>query len=41
LALGIILLGIVGCLNVMLSLLRYWQNQAQLKGQNSLRGWVA
>ena len=41
LALGIILLGIVGCLNVMLSLLRYWQNQSQLKGQNSLRGWVA
>ena len=41
LALGIILLGIVGCLKVMLSLLRYWQNQAQLKGQNSLRGWVA
>ncbi len=41
LALGIILLGIVGCLNVMLSLLRYWQNQAELKGQNSLRGWVA
>ena len=41
LALGIILLGIVGCLNVMLSLLRYWQDQSQLKGQNSLRGWVA
>jgi tungstate transport system permease protein len=41
LALGIILLGIVGCLNVMLSLLRYWQDQSKLKGQNSLRGWVA
>ena len=41
LALGILLLGIVGCLNVMLSLLRYWQDQSQLKGQNSLRGWVA
>ena len=41
LALGLILLGIVGCLNVMLSLLRYWQDQSQLKGQNSLRGWVA
>jgi tungstate transport system permease protein len=41
LALGIILLGIVGCLNVTLSLLRYWQDQSQLKGQNSLRGWVA
>jgi tungstate transport system permease protein len=41
LALGIILLGIVGCLNALLSLLRHWQDQAQLKGQNSLRGWVA
>jgi tungstate transport system permease protein len=41
LALGIILLGIVGCLNALLSLFRYWQDQSQLKGQNSLRGWVA
>jgi tungstate transport system permease protein len=41
LALGIILLGIVGCLNALLSLFRYWQDQSQLKVQNSLRGWVA
>jgi tungstate transport system permease protein len=41
LALGLILLGIVGCLNALLSLFRYWQDQSQLKGQNSLRGWVA
>jgi len=41
LALGLILLGIVGCLNVVLSLIRYWQDQSQQKNQNSLRGWVA
>jgi tungstate transport system permease protein len=41
LALGLILLGIVGILNALLSLFRHWQDQSQRKGQNSLRGWVA
>lgn len=41
LALGLILLGIVGCLNVMLSVFRHWQTQYQQSHQNSLRGWVA
>ncbi len=41
LALGLILLSIVGILNALLSLFRHWQDQSQRKGQNSLRGWVA
>ena len=40
LALGLILLCIVGCLNGVLSLFRYWQDQSQQKNQNILRGWV-
>ena len=41
LALGIVLLAIVGCLNVLLAWFRQWQDRHQQTGQNSLRGWVA
>jgi tungstate transport system permease protein len=41
LALGMVLLAIVGCLNMMLSLFRHWQDRYQESKPNSLRGWVA
>ena len=40
LALGIVLLAIVGCLNVLLALFRYWQDRHQQSKPTSLRGWV-
>jgi len=40
LALGMVLLAIVGCLNMMLSLFRHWQDRYQESKPNSLRGWV-
>jgi tungstate transport system permease protein len=41
LALGMVLLAIVGCLNVLLGLCRYWQDRYQQSKPSSLRGWVA
>jgi tungstate transport system permease protein len=41
LALGLVLLTIVGCLNALLALVRYWQDQHQPTQPASLRGWVA
>ncbi|MEY3135444.1 MAG: Sulfate transport system permease protein CysW [Pseudomonadota bacterium] len=40
LALGIVLLAIVGCLNVLLALFRHWQDRHQQSKPTSLRGWV-
>lgn len=40
LALGMVLLAIVGCLNMLLSLFRHWQDRYQDSKPNSLRGWV-
>ena len=41
LALGLVLLVIVGCLNALLALFRVWQERYQQSQPNSLRGWVA
>ncbi len=41
LALGLVLLAIVGCLNALLAVFNAWQARHQQVGQNSLRGWVA
>jgi tungstate transport system permease protein len=41
LALGLVLLTIVGCLNALLALVRYWQDRYQTTPPASLRGWVA
>ena len=41
LALGLVLLVIVGCLNAFLALFRVWQERYQQSQPNSLRGWVA
>ena len=41
LALGIVLLAIVGFLNLLLALLRHWQDRYQQSLPSSLRGWVA
>ena len=41
LALGMVLLAIVGCLNMLLSLFRHWQDRHQASMPTSLRGWVA
>ncbi len=41
LALGVVLLTIVGCLNGLLALLRYVQDRHQQSQPTSLRGWVA
>ena len=41
LALGMVLLAIVGCLNVLLAGFRQWQDRHQQTGQNGLRGGVA
>lgn len=41
LALGMVLLAIVGCLNMLLSLFRHWQDRHQASLPTSLRGWVA
>ena len=40
LALGIVLLAIVGFLNVLLALFRHWQDRHQQSKPSSLRGWV-
>jgi tungstate transport system permease protein len=40
LALGLVLLAIVGCLNVMLALFRYGQDRHRQSQPTSLRGWV-
>lgn len=41
LALGMVLLAIVGCLNMLLALFRHWQDRHQASMPTSLRGWVA
>jgi tungstate transport system permease protein len=41
LALGLVLLVIVGCLNVLLALVRRWQDLHERSLPSSLRGWVA
>ena len=41
LALGMVLLAIVGCLNALLALFRHWQDRHQAAKPTSLRGWVA
>jgi tungstate transport system permease protein len=41
LALGLVLLTIVGSLNALLALIRCWQDRYQSTQPASLRGWVA
>jgi tungstate transport system permease protein len=41
LALGLVLLAIVGCLNALLAMFRHWQDRHQAAKPTSLRGWVA
>jgi tungstate transport system permease protein len=41
LALGLVLLAIVGCLNALLALFRFWQDRHQQTKPTSVRGWVA
>jgi tungstate transport system permease protein len=40
LALGLVLLTIVGCLNVLLAVFRHWQDRHLQSKPTSLRGWV-
>jgi tungstate transport system permease protein len=41
LALGLVLLAIVGFLNMLLALFRFWQDTYSQAQPTSLRGWVA
>jgi tungstate transport system permease protein len=41
LALGLVLLAIVGFLNMLLALFRFWQDTYRQSQPTSLRGWVA